>query len=50
VKKNKLIKKIRRLEKRINKLENQTGPEIKQIGFHYLANMDEENEFEDEGY
>ena len=48
MKKKKLLKQIRKLEKKVNRLE--AGPEIKQIGFHYLTDPQDENEYDDEGY
>jgi len=48
MKKKKLAKKVRVLERKINKLSQ--APEIKQIGFHYLSNPHDDNEYDDEGY
>ena len=48
MKKKKLIKKIKILEKEVNRLKPRQG--IKQIGFHYLSNNHDENEYDDDGY
>ena len=46
--KNKTKKKIRKLEDRIKKLEDNQKPVVRQIGFDYLYNYHDENEYDDD--
>jgi len=46
MKKKKLKKKIEKLEKRLSAIES-SKPKIRHIGFEYLYNHHDENEFDD---
>lgn len=47
MKKSKIYKKLKKIEKRLDRLDD-GGPQIRSIGFDYLH--EQENEYEDEGY